>query len=541
MLRKTTIRVRLFLIAILPLLVLIAVIGVAIHNTSQIHGNMDKLFVDRMRPISQLKVVSDSYAVSMVDTLHKYRAGIFDIERLHKEFDLAERNESSAWKAYTSTVMTKRESEYVAMADKSRELVRTLVAQLLLEADTGKLREADANTFIQRLYQTFDPLGSAISNLIELQLSEGASLYEASTFQYESMRKIFLVTGLLSLILIVVAATFICLSILNPLSDLRSIITKVQSQSDLTLRAKVVGRDEVSQTALAFNRMVEYQQSLIIHLIDTSVQMASASEELSAISAQVNDAAAHQGDQTHMVAAAVHQMSMAVQEVANNALNASSSASHAHLQAREGSGLVQGSISSIEGVYDSVGKAGEVINLLHGESEKISKVLSVIQSIAAKTNLLALNAAIEAARAGEAGRGFAVVADEVRSLASSTQDATETIRIMVQSLQDGARLAVNAVLDSKQQVEACVRQVNEAGGALNEINRSVEVIAAGNEQISTATEEQTSVANEISQNISVLNSSISEVVLGAQQSKTASQELAHIASSLKDQTQIFKV
>lgn len=540
MLRKTSIRVRLLALAILPLMVLIAVIGAAINNTSRINDNMDRLFIDRMKPISQLKIISDSYAVSMVDTLHKYRAGVFDLARLHQEFDLAQKREMSAWKDYASTVMTQQESQYVKEAERARGLASALVTQLLQEADAGKLRGEESYAFIHRLYDTFDPLGTSISNLIDLQLKEGASLYAASTYQYESMRATFLIIGAAALILVMVAATIICFSILHPLSDLRSVITKVQENSNLTLRARVMGRDEVSQTAHAFNMMVEHQQGLIIHLIDTSVQMASASEEMSSISAQVSHTAIQQGDQTHMVATAVHEMSMAVQEVANNALNASRSASNANQQAHEGSGLVNASIGSIQCVYESVGKAGEVIDSLHSESEQISQVLSVIQSIAAKTNLLALNAAIEAARAGEAGRGFAVVADEVRSLASSTQDATESIRTMVQSLQDGARMAVSAMNDSREQVNACVKHVNEAGEALNEITRSVETIAAGNEQISTATEEQTSVADEISQNISRLNSSISEVVIGAQQSMTASQELALMASALKDQTQRFK-
>ncbi|MDO9345448.1 MAG: methyl-accepting chemotaxis protein [Pseudomonas sp.] len=169
---------------------------------------------------------------------------------------------------------------------------------------------------------------------------------------------------------------------------------------------------------------------------------------------------------------------MAVQEIAKNSLAASRGASLANQQAAQGSRLVQTSINFIQEVSEPVVRAGKVINSLHSKSEEIGEVLGVIQSIAAKTNLLASNATIEAARAGEAGRGFAVVADEVRALASSTQDATESIHAMVQSLQDGARSAVTNVHDSREQVDFCVKQFDEAGAALNEITKSVEIISA---------------------------------------------------------------
>jgi methyl-accepting chemotaxis protein len=167
-------------------------------------------------------------------------------------------------------------------------------------------------------------------------------------------------------------------------------------------------------------------------------------------------------------------------------------------------------------------------------------VLAVIQNIAEQTNLLALNAAIEAARAGAAGRGFAVVADEVRSLASSTQKATELIRNMIDALQDGARQAVGAMQRSREQAGESVDHARRSGEVLLHIASAVDGIADGNVQISTATEEQTAVANEISQNITSLNDSIQEVVSGAHQSSAASRELAQLASGLQQQVERFR-
>ena len=540
MLAQLTVRARLLLLAVVPLLVLIVVISMALSNASKLNDSFDELFTDRMQPISQLKVVSDAYAVAMVDALHKYRAGVFDEAALRKAFSEARSRGDNAWAEYIATRLTRDESSRVERTKPLLLKVQQLADLYLGQLANGQLLAAEAASFNRTLYDTFDPLGGELEGLISLQLSEGERLNVETTAQYLAIRNTFLLIGAVALVLVLVAAVMISLSIIRPLSGLRSVISEVQESSNLTLRADTRGRDEVSDTARAFNAMLEHQQALIRHLTDTATQLAAASEEMSAISAQVSQAATAQGDQTSMVATAVHQMSVAVQEVARNAQATASNAADANKEARQGSELVQSNLTSIQGLSTSVEKAGEVIDTLHSQSDEISKVLGVIQSIAEQTNLLALNAAIEAARAGEAGRGFAVVADEVRSLASNTQKATESIRSMIDALQGGARSAVSAMQLSREQAQNSVSRAREAGEVLNHIALAIEGIADGNVQISAATEQQTAVANEISENISSLNDSIGDVVNGAEQSSIASRDLAQLATGLQQQIQRFR-
>ncbi|MGB4075995.1 methyl-accepting chemotaxis protein [Pseudomonas sp.] len=540
MLAQLTVRARLLLLAVVPLLVLIAVIAMALSNASRLNSSFAELFNDRMQPISQLKIISDAYAVSIVDATHKYRAGVFDEATFRQNFSDASQRTDQAWRAYTSTKLTREEGTRVQRIESMFGQVKRLTDELLSEVDGGKLRAQEAKGFNERLYGAIDPLGGELEALIKLQLDEGVKLNTEAQAQYSSIRNSFLVIGAVALVLLLGAALLISLSIIRPLSGLRSLISEVQQSSNLTLRADASGRDEVSETARAFNTMLEHQQALIRHLADTATQLAAASEEMSAISAQVSQAATAQGDQTSMVATAVHQMSVAVQEVARNAQSTASNAEDANKEARQGSELVQSNLKAIQGLSASVEKAGEVIDTLHSQSDEISKVLGVIQSIAEQTNLLALNAAIEAARAGDAGRGFAVVADEVRSLASNTQKATESIRSMIDALQGGARSAVSAMQLSREQAQSSVSHAREAGEVLNHIAHAIEGIADGNVQISAATEEQTAVANEISQNISSLNDSIGEVVNGAEQSSIASRDLAQLATGLQLQIQRFR-
>jgi methyl-accepting chemotaxis protein len=539
MLSQLTVRTRLLFLALLPLLVLILVIAMAVNNASRLNDSFEELFKDRLQPVSQLKVFSDAYAVVIVDSLHKYRAQLFDEARLRQELTSARQRGDQAWQAFLATKMSEDEVQRVGRVRSHLQQVQQLVDQYTSRIDGGQLRGIEDATFNRELYNTFDPLGSELEALIALQLSEGEKLGMQTGRVYASMRNTFIAIGAVALLLVLLIAVLISLSIIRPLSALRGVISKVQESANLTLRADVAGRDEVADTARAFNTLLDHQQALIRHLSETATQLAAAAEEMNAISLQASRAAAAQGDQTSMVATAVHEMSVAVQEVARNAQTMAGAAADANREARQGRDLVQANLLAIRDLSSSVDEAGKVIDSLNSKSDEISKVLSVIQSIAEQTNLLALNAAIEAARAGEAGRGFAVVADEVRSLASNTQQATESIRSMIDGLQNGARSAVNAMQQSREQAQSSVNHAREADVVLNHIAHAIEGIADGNVQISAATEQQTAVAGEISQNISSLNDSIGEVVSGAEQSSLASRELAQLASGLQQQVQRF--
>ncbi|MES9893830.1 MAG: methyl-accepting chemotaxis protein, partial [Candidatus Thiodiazotropha endolucinida] len=157
--------------------------------------------------------------------------------------------------------------------------------------------------------------------------------------------------------------------------------------------------------------------------------------------------------------------------------------------------------SSIDSLASEVGRAVETVRHVEQDSERIGSVLDVIRGIADQTNLLALNAAIEAARAGEQGRGFAVVADEVRTLAKRTQDSTEEIQEMIESLQTGVRETVTVMETSQQQAAESVDHAGRAHEALEEITRVVDTISQMSSQIATAAEEQSAVAEDINRNI----------------------------------------
>ncbi|WP_412071441.1 methyl-accepting chemotaxis protein [Pseudomonas sp. FEN] len=243
-----------------------------------------------------------------------------------------------------------------------------------------------------------------------------------------------------------------------------------------------------------------------------------------------------QFERTDQVATAMTEMSATAQEVARHAGDAATAADDADHSAQQGELVMRSTIETITRMRTEIATTATVIRRLETDSGRIGKVLEVIRGIAEQTNLLALNAAIEAARAGEAGRGFAVVADEVRSLAQRTAASIAEINQIIQSVQTGAVDAALAIEGGQARSEESVEQVTEAGAMLERITTAVEAIRDMNRQIATAAEEQTSVAEDISRNLTEITAIASTNLDNVKRTEAASQNLHGLSGQLSDVT-----
>jgi len=313
------------------------------------------------------------------------------------------------------------------------------------------------------------------------------------------------------------------------------------SEGDLTHKVSISGKDEFAWMCWEYSEARKGFMNLVKEMLGSSVQLAAAAEELSAITEQANNGVMRQQGEIEQVATAMNEMSATVSEVSKNAANAASAATDADDRAKDGSDVVNTTVETINNLATEVERTSEVIENLKGDSLSIGAVLDVIRDIAEQTNLLALNAAIEAARAGEQGRGFAVVADEVRTLASRTQQSTREINDMIEKLQNGANQAVSVMEAGRTKAVESVDQAAKAGEALQAITGVVDNIKSMNMQIASAAEEQSATAEEINRNIVNISEVAQETAAGSQQTASASDELARLASDLQGHVVKFKI
>lgn len=347
--------------------------------------------------------------------------------------------------------------------------------------------------------------------------------------------------GMISATLIAIIVAYITVSrITKPLAEVNRILDIVAS-GDMTQRLDDTAKDEFGELSRSCNTLIESLRNLIQGIISRSTQLAAASEETSAITGESSQAIRNQQAQVEQAATATTEMSSTSQTVSNSAQQALKEIKNADKEADRVKGISSHNKATIEQLAREVDAASQVINKLHQDSASIGSILDVIRGIADQTNLLALNAAIEAARAGEQGRGFAVVADEVRSLASKTQESTQEIQAMIESLQSGAEAAVAAMSKGKQQAESCVEQSDLANTALDSITAAVAQAHDVSEEISTAAQEQQQVSQEISERLESIVAIAEQTAEGANQTNISSSEVAKLAEELRLSVDAFKV
>ncbi|UZS72362.1 methyl-accepting chemotaxis protein [Pseudomonas syringae] len=417
-------------------------------------------------------------------------------------------------------------SQYVQLLGQYRQLedrLKTLTRSNNIDELQGLLNNEMVNNS--------DQMNVVLRKLVDINTAQLNAVKEQASIEYDSAFN--MVIGLLiaATLLTIVFAWMLIKSITTPIAT-ALLAAETIAQGNLTKPISIDGSDEAGRLLLAMKTMQDKLRDTLQGISGSATQLASAAEELNAVTDESARGLVQQNDEIEQAATAVNQMTSAVEEVARNATSTSQASRSAATSAGDGRDLVQETVSAIERMSGDVQGTAELIISLANESRDIGKVLDVIRGLADQTNLLALNAAIEAARAGEAGRGFAVVADEVRALAHRTQQSTSEIERMISSIQTGTEQAVSSMRNSTERAESTLNIAKGAGQALNTINSAVEEINERNMVIASAAEEQAQVAREVDRNLVNIRDLSAQSTNGANQTSAASTELSRLAIDL---------
>lgn len=390
------------------------------------------------------------------------------------------------------------------------------------------------------LLSNSEAVNTVLTRLLDINNSMANDSNQKAAEQYDSAFGLVVALLVLATALTMLFAWLLTRSITLPIAQALDAAENI-AEGNLTQPIKVDGDDEAGRLLRAMNKMQEKLRDTLQRISGSATQLASAAEELNAVTDESARGLTQQNNEIEQAATAVNEMTSAVEEVARNAVSTSEASKNATASAGDGRDLVQETVSAIERMSGDVQGTATLIGALAEESRDIGKVLDVIRGLADQTNLLALNAAIEAARAGEAGRGFAVVADEVRTLAHRTQQSTSEIERMIGSIQAGTEQAVDSMRNSTERAESTLNIAKGAGMSLDTINSAIIEINERNLVIASAAEEQAQVAREVDRNLVNIRDLSVQSATGASQTSAASSELSRLAVDLNGMVGRFRL
>jgi methyl-accepting chemotaxis protein len=345
------------------------------------------------------------------------------------------------------------------------------------------------------------------------------------------------------MVLVCAAAWWVIQSkVVRPLHSLAERLQAIaEGDGDLTRRIEVNGHNEIDEVGHWFNVFIARIEDIVRRVSEHAATLGQAATELAATAHETAEQAAKQQQQAERITTTMNEMSSAVQEISQTTQGAAVDARKAEETAHSGGKTVQSTVQTIGDLLTSNQETSSRIEELGRSSDAIGRIVNVINEIAGQTNLLALNASIEAARAGEHGRGFAVVAGEVRRLAERTSSATKEIDVTVHAIQEGTKVAVEAMRSSMSHVQSGVDSARSAGEALASIIHGSESVQKMVTQIAAAATEQSYSTQSVSANVNEIALIIQQTAASSQQSVGACQQLSQLANELTGLVGSFKV
>jgi len=310
------------------------------------------------------------------------------------------------------------------------------------------------------------------------------------------------------------------------------------ADGDLTVQATVT-EDVTGAIADSVNYAVEALRDLVAGVNNTAQQVAAQAQETRATTMQLAEASEHQAKEIRQATTTINEMAQSFDDMAKRSSESADVAQNSVEIANRGADMVRQTITGMDSIRDQIQETSKRIKRLGESSQEIGDIVELINGISEQTNVLALNAAIQAASAGGAGRGFAVVADEVQRLAERATNATRRIEALVQTIQADTAEAVNSMEQTTTQVVSGARLAEDAGEALESIEKVSNDLAGLIQNISRQAQDESRNATKIAQLMNSIRDISVQTTEGTGKTAKSVANLAELVRDLRDSVSDF--
>jgi len=493
---KIGMRLALGFASVLVLLIAVAVVG--FRSMAEIHVQLDDIVNDNVVKMQLVNNMSeDVHVVSRVIRTIVLLDDVVAMNQEKEKIAAARDAYNKSWDELTKKPASERGQAIRKKIEEARAASIPMNNKVIELALVNKDEEARI-----LLMKEASPLvakwQAALDENAEFQTENNKKQAAEATASYELAQKVMSSLTVLAILLGVGIAVWITRSITRPINEAMTVADQL-AEGDLTVRIVVSSKDETGQLLTSLQNMVGKLSQIIGEVRGAASALSSASEEVSATAQSMSQGSSEQAASVEETSASVEQMSASINQNTENAKVTDGMASKAAKEADEGGVAVRDTVTAMKSIADKIG---------------------IIDDIAYQTNLLALNAAIEAARAGEHGKGFAVVAAEVRKLAERSQVAAQEI----------GEVAKNSV-----------GLAEKAGKLLDAIVPSIKKTSDLVQEISAASEEQSSGAGQINNAMEQLNKITQQSAASSEELAATAEEMSGQAEQLQQLMAFFKV
>ena len=465
-----------------------------------------------------------------------------DLQELRADYQ----KDLDAWNAYLKA----HEEEQAALTRGDMEAARQLAM--------GSVREAFDNAF--------NTIKADEEHSTKLMISN--SQQNTTSFHWVSRVSltIFIIVLLATVLFAVYLYFYITRSVAGVLEGL-----SIVANGDLTMKMheKTGGStDEFGQMAMRFDKMLTKVRAMTKEIQKSADTVTSSSATLSSTAEQsahatqsvaesISKVAGAAQEQMHSLAETKQQVDSfidGIEQTTDLVGKVTNAIKRTNARAEQGGKTVAKTVERMIGLADTVDTTSKAVAKLGERSKEIGNIVEVIAGISAQTNLLALNAAIEAARAGEHGRGFAVVAEEVRKLAEGSQQATQQIASVIDTIQTETEQAVTAMEGGRTEAEQGREDVKRTGEGFSEIQGMIQNVQksadsmletmrnlnASSVKIANATARIHDSAAKVAQEAENVSAATEEQAAGMEEISASSRGLSDMARELNSSASRFK-